>query len=99
MLGMSLVVLGVTFISLIFGELVPKRVALSHPEKIAILLAPAMKGLALLAGPLVLLLSKITEGVVKLLKLQANSSSVMTPEELQILISEGRQAGVFNRNE
>lgn len=89
----------ITYLSLIIGELVPKRIALSNPEKIASLAAPLMKKVAEITHPVVFILSKSTESVFKLLRLKANTDSLVTEEEVRILIREGTEIGVFNKTE
>jgi putative hemolysin len=93
------VVLGITFVSLILGELVPKRIGLNNPERIARLMAGPMNRLAWLASPLVRLLSASTELVLRLIRLKKPTDPPVTEEEVKVLIQEGVQAGVFHRHE
>jgi putative hemolysin len=97
--GVGLVVVAITFCSLILGELVPKRVALSNPEGIARVMAGPMARLAGWASPAVKLLSLATELVLRLLRLQPRPASPVTEEEVRALIREGREAGVFQQTE
>ncbi|MDX6751720.1 hemolysin family protein [Geminicoccaceae bacterium 1502E] len=97
--ALVLVVAGVTYLSLIVGELVPKRVALSHPEAIAGALAPLMALLARVAAPVVWLLRVSTEGMVRLLHVPAAPASQVSDEELRGLLKEGTEAGVFHPEE
>ena len=98
-IGIGVVVLGITFCSLILGELVPKRIALNNPERIARLMAAPMNQLARLAGPIVRLLSASTELVLRLIRLKQPQDPPVTEEEVKVLIQEGVQAGVFDRRE
>jgi putative hemolysin len=98
-IGIGTVVLGITFCSLILGELVPKRIGLSDPERIARLMAGPMSRLAWLASPLVRLLSASTELVLRIIRLKKPSNPPVTEEEVKVMIQEGVQAGVFDRHE
>jgi putative hemolysin len=98
-LGVGTVVLGITFCSLILGELVPKRIGLNNPERIARFMAGPMNRLAWLAAPLVRLLSASTELVLRLIRLEKPRDPAVTEEEVKGLIQEGVQAGVFDRRE
>lgn len=90
------VVLLVTYVSLIFGELVPKRVALTHPETLAVFVAPIMRFIAKALTPLVWLLRVSTDAVLKLLPVAAVPASAVTEDDVRALIAEGTQAGVFH---
>jgi putative hemolysin len=93
--GIGLTVVGITYLSLIIGELVPKRIALGQPERIAALVAGPMRGLAWLAAPAVWLLHISTEAVLRVLRLTDTDESTVTEDEVKALIAEGTQAGVF----
>jgi putative hemolysin len=98
-IGIGLVVLGITFASLILGELVPKRIGLNNPERIARLMAGPMNRLARLASPVVRLLIAATDLVLRLIRLKKPQDPPVTEEEVKLLIQEGVQAGVFDRLE
>ena len=98
-IGIGTVVVGITFCSLILGELVPKRIGLNNPERIARVMAVPMNRIAWLASPLVRLLSASTEFVVRLIRLKKPTDPPVTEEEVKVLIQEGVQAGVFDRRE
>ncbi|MDZ4736441.1 MAG: hemolysin family protein [Rhodospirillaceae bacterium] len=93
--GFALTVIAVTYVTLIVGELVPKRVALAKPERIAARVARPMKILAQAAGPAVWLLKVSTENVLALLGLKGVHRQPITEEELKSMIAEGTRAGVF----
>ena len=93
------VVLVITMISLIFGELVPKRVALSHSETLAIWVAPVMKVFARVMSPLVWLLRFLVDGVLKVLPVSSAPQASVTEDEVRALIAEGTQTGVFLASE
>lgn len=97
--GLVLVVLCITFLSLIIGELVPKRLALSAPERFASLLAGPMSLLATIARPAVKILGWSTEFVLRLLGAQRETASQVTEEEVRMLMQEGLTAGVFHKAE
>jgi putative hemolysin len=94
-IGVGVVVTLVTYFSLVIGELVPKRVALSNAERIAIGVAPLMDFISRVARPLVSLLSVSTELVVRLLGIKPASGPTITEEEVKILIDQGTQSGIF----
>lgn len=94
----ALLIVMVTALSLMFGELIPKRIALASPEALAALMAPVVALIETATSPLVWLLRTITDGVVKFLRLDRKRQNV-TEEELQSLIDEGAQAGVIEEEE
>jgi putative hemolysin len=94
----GLLIVMVTALSLMFGELIPKRIALAAPEPLAALMAPVVALIETVASPLVWLLRTITDGFVKLLHIDRKRQDV-TEEELQSLIDEGAEAGVIEEEE
>jgi putative hemolysin len=98
-LARTVIVVGITLASLIVGELVPKRLALVSPESIASAMAGPMRFLATISYPLVRLLAAITEGVVRMLGVKTSSEPPVTQEEINVLIKQGAEAGVFDEHE
>ncbi|HEY9668947.1 MAG TPA: hemolysin family protein [Coleofasciculaceae cyanobacterium] len=98
-IALFIVVLSITYLSLVFGELVPKRLALNHPEKIAAGVASLMRFLAKIAAPAVHLLSYSTEMVLRLLNVEQPKEPEITEEEIKILIEQGTEAGTFEEAE
>ncbi len=98
-LSVALMVLIVTYFSLIVGELVPKRLAMRSPEPIALFFARPMKVLSIVVFPLVKLLSLSTEVFVKLLGGSKGKEPSITEEEIQVLMEQGTEEGVFERAE
>ena len=96
MIGVGIVVIGITYLSLIIGELVPKRLALNAPERIATQVASPMRALSRAASPLVHVLEQSTAGILRLFRIQLQASPPITEEEVKILIEQGTQTGVFN---
>lgn len=92
--ALTLVVICITYLSLIIGELVPKQLALSRAETIAIWVALPMYWLARICSPLVTLLECSTQLVLRLLGAHQRSSHRMTEEELRSVIAEATEAGV-----
>lgn len=92
-------ILPITYLSLVLGELVPKRVALRSPERIAIWVAGPMSFLAKLFSPFVNLLSFSTEGILRLMGIRPTNEPPVTEEELQVLLDQGTQAGIFEASE
>lgn len=93
------VVVVITYFSLIFGELVPKRFALRHAEGIAAAVAPFMASLAVVGGPVVWLLRVSTLAVARLFGAHSDESNVVTEEDVKAMIAEGTQSGVFEPKE
>ena len=91
----ALVVVSITYASLVIGELVPKRIALHDPERIAAALAPFMRGVANVAAPAVWLLRISTEGLLGLIGLAGHRKMTVTEDEVRSLVAEGTRAGVF----
>ena len=98
-LALSTVVLAISFLSLLIGELVPKRLALDNPERIAAFVSPAMKILATVASPVVRLLSASTDLVLRLVGMKPSTHPPITEEEIKLLIGQGTVAGVFEEAE
>ena len=94
-IGLGIVVLVITYLSLVIGELLPKRLALGNPEQVASLVAPPMRALSRVAAPVVHLLSASTELLVRVLGIRPVKESPVTSEEIAILIEQGRDVGVF----
>ena len=92
----TLVVFLIGVMSLIFGELVPKRLALLRAEGISVAVAPLMTGLAFVASPLVWALGAATDGILKLLRAADDGGSQVTEEEVKTMIAEGAETGVFD---
>lgn len=99
LLGLALVVLPVTFLTLILGELVPKQLAVSHPERMSGLTAPFMRLLMQLTLPVVHLLSATTRLVVGLMRIKPPSEPNVTEEDIRGLIKEAVLYGEVQRSE
>ncbi|WP_298927256.1 hemolysin family protein [uncultured Ramlibacter sp.] len=95
----AIVVAVITFVTIIFGELVPKRIGQLYPESVARWVARPMVWLAKAAGPFVKLLSATTVGVLKLLKIDTTQTRGMTEEEIAHSLEEGVDAGVIEQHE
>lgn len=93
--GIGLTVIAITYLSLVLGELVPKRIALARPERMAMHAAGPMRALSLAAAPAVWLLRASTEGVLRRLGLGGAQATTITEDEVKALIAEGTRAGVF----
>ncbi|HXQ39262.1 MAG TPA: hemolysin family protein, partial [Anaerolineales bacterium] len=98
-IALAIVVIAITFFSIILGELVPKRIALHNPELIASALAGPMVIISKIFAPFVWLLGRITDFVLKTLGVQPGNEPPVTEEEIQLLIDQGTQAGVFEEAE
>lgn len=98
-LGVGTVVILITYLSLIVGELVPKQIALREPEVIAAKVAPAMVVLSRMAAPLVWLLDRSGRLVLKLLGQSGKSGDGVTDEEIRTVLAEAQSAGVIETEE
>jgi putative hemolysin len=95
----ALVVVIITILTIIFGELVPKRLGQMYPESVARLVSRPMNWLSLAARPLVVLLSLCTNGVLRLLGIRGGPSRAVTEEEIAASLEEGLDAGVIEAQE
>ncbi|MEO6546896.1 MAG: hemolysin family protein [Ferruginibacter sp.] len=94
-----LIVMIVTFLSIIIGELLPKRLGLIRAEKIARLVAAPMNFLSSVAYPIVWLLNKITNLTFKIFKIKESSENAVTEDEIKAMINEGSEHGTIEEEE
>lgn len=97
--SITAVVVGISYLSLIIGELVPKRIALSRPEIIASALARTMRVISRVAAPIEWVLSASSDLVLRLLPLSKNAHAPVTEEEINLMLREGAAAGHFHFKE
>ncbi len=97
--ALIIIVIIVTFLSILFGELVPKRLALLNPERIAKAVAKPIKALSTISYPLVWLLSNINIGIFKLFNLNTSEESYVTEDEIKAMINEGSELGTIEEEE
>jgi putative hemolysin len=97
--GVGLVVAGITYVSLILGELVPKQIALRNPERIAVKVAPAMSALAKIASPVIWFLDFSGRMVLRMLGQKPGSEQRVTEEEIRTLVAEAETAGILEPGE
>jgi putative hemolysin len=95
----ALVVLIITVLTIIFGELVPKRIGQMFPETVAAIVAPPMQWVSMATRPLVVLLSKTTEAILRLIGIKGHSNRPVTEEEIAASLEEGLDAGVIEAQE
>jgi putative hemolysin len=98
-LGFALVIVLTTYASLVIGELVPKQIALRAPERLAAFMALPMLWLARATAPFVWLLDRTSALIFRLLRLQRDSQSRVTAEELHFVVAEAHHAGVLEESE
>lgn len=98
-LGLGIAVALITYLSVVLGELVPKRLALVSPERIALVMAPAMNWLSRLTRPLVWLLTRSSDAVLALVPGRPDRGPPVTDEEIAVLMEQGAEAGVFHETE
>ena len=98
-LGVTVIVIFTTYLSLIVGELAPKAIALSNPERIASTIAGPMQRLSWLAGPVVAFLDASTQAVLRILGQQSKERPPVTEDEIKVLLRRGAEAGTFDEEE
>ncbi len=94
-----IIVAVITFLSIVFGELIPKKLGLKYPEKTAIIIAKPMYWLSVLASPFVWLLTVTNEGILKLFGIRDDEKEVITEEEIKSIIKEGKEGGIIEEKE
>ncbi|MCH5596563.1 hemolysin family protein [Niabella ginsengisoli] len=94
----TVVVILITYFSLVFGELIPKRIGLSSPEKIAKYVAAPMRIVSWITFPFIWLLTKSTGLIAKIFKIKTDNSQV-TEEEIKAIINEGTEQGTLEETE
>lgn len=94
-LGMGVTVVAITTLTLVVGELVPKRIALARPERVASLAAGPMQALSRISAPAAWALHASTEGALRFLGLAGARESTVTEDEVKSLIAEATRAGIF----
>ena len=97
--GIVIVVLGISYFSLVFGELFPKRVGLNSPERIASAVATPMNLISRIASPVIFLLGASTDLLLMIMDIKPPVEPPVTEEEVKILLEEGTRAGVFEETE
>ncbi|MDH0646384.1 hemolysin family protein [Pseudomonas sp. GD03858] len=94
----AVVVIVITYVSIVIGELVPKRIGQINPEGVACLVARPMVSLAFLTRPFVAVLSWSTQTILRIMGVRAVDNSGVTEEEIQAMLEEGSEAGVIEQN-
>ncbi len=97
--AMLIVVAAITFFSIVLGELVPKQLALSRPEKVAAFTVPVLDVCAMIFKPVVTLLSRTTALVLKMVRAERHDEPAVTEEEIRILLEEGEKNGIVAQSE
>ncbi len=97
--SLAIVVVAITFFTMIFGELVPKQLALRNPEAVALVVAGPLAFASRVGAPVVWVLSGISSVVVRLFGVHTTERQVVTEDELKILLAEGAEEGVLEHEE
>lgn len=97
--ALAIVVAGITFVSIVLGELVPKRIAMLYPETMAAMIARPLQFMARLAHPFVRLLAMTTDGIMRVLGMHHHKDETPTEEDVTGMIKESADAGVFEKAE
>ncbi|WP_028884367.1 hemolysin family protein [Taylorella asinigenitalis] len=98
-ISLAIVVISITFLSIVFGELVPKRLAIHYPERIANLISRPMTILSKAVAPFVWILSFSTNLVLKLIGISKKEENSLTEEDISGILHEGASAGLFEKTE
>ncbi|NOL48697.1 hemolysin family protein [Pelistega europaea] len=97
--SLAIVVIGITLASLILGELVPKRIAMHYPERVAMFIALPMTWLSRIVSPFVWILSISTDFILRLFGMSGQKSDTLTEEDISGILNEGATAGLFEKTE
>lgn len=98
-IAVSVIVVTLTFFSLVLGELVPKRIGLTMPEKISKILSFPMYWISIIAAPFIWLLTFTADVIIKLFRIKASTDSKITEEEIKAIIQEGTDGGAIQEIE
>ncbi|MBF2062848.1 MAG: HlyC/CorC family transporter [Calothrix sp. C42_A2020_038] len=98
-ISVGIIVTIITYLSLVVGELVPKRMALNNPEKIVCAVAKPMRSLSFITGPFVNVLSFSTDALLNILGIRVTEEEKMTEEEIKLLIEQATELGTFEESE
>lgn len=98
-IALVVVSLAITYFSLVIGELIPKRLALTNPERISTTMAQFMKVLSKLASPIIFILSRSTDAGIRLLGVHPSEEPPVTEEEVKVLMRQGTTVGIFQETE
>ncbi len=98
-ISVGVVVLVTTYLSLVIGELVPKRLAMNNPEQLASAVAPFMRSLSRVTSPIVRLLGLSTDLVIRLLGTKEDAGAPVSEEEIRLLLDQGTEVGIFGPEE
>ena len=88
-----------SFFTLVFGELVPKRLAMKHYEKIAFATIGVIRGISIVTSPFVKLLTKVTNGISKIFGVGENEEETVTEEEIKMMVDQGEEKGTIKEEE
>lgn len=98
-ISLGIVVISITYLSLIIGELIPKQLALKNPERVACLIAVPMRSLSIAMYPIVRFLTFSTNIIIRIFGIKDGLSPAVTEEEIKVMLEEGTRAGTFNEVE
>ena len=99
--AVSIVVITIvlSFFTLIFGELVPKRIAMKNSERVAFFSIGIIRAISIIAAPFVKLLTAVTNGISKLLGIDEHEEEIVTEEEIKMMIDQGKEKGTIEESE
>jgi putative hemolysin len=98
-IGFTVIVLVITFFSIVFGELIPKQLALINPERIALAVAGTMRFLSAVFRPIVFVLSTVSSGLLRIFGVSSTRPQPVSEEEIKVMIDQGIEHGMFEEAE
>ena len=98
-ISLALVVVSITYFSIIIGELIPKQLALKDPERVACIIALPMRTLSVIMYPIVRFLTFSTNIIIRTFRIKDSTNPSVTEEEIKVMLEEGTKAGTFNEVE
>ena len=97
--GIIMITIVLSFFTLIFGELVPKRIAMKNSERVAFFSIGIIRAISIIAAPFVKLLTAVTNGISKLLGIDEHEEEIVTEEEIKMMIDQGKEKGTIEESE
>ena len=94
-ISIILITIILSFFTLVFGELVPKRLAMKHYEKISFATIGVIRGISIITSPFVKLLTNVTNGISKIFGVGENEEETVTEEEIKMMIDQGKEKGTI----
>src|SRR5699024_8840534 len=99
-IAVVVITIALSYFTLVFGELVPKRVAMKDPDKVSLTISGVISFISKFFNPMVWLLTKSTNGILRLLRIDPNAiEEVVTEEDIRMMVDQGSEGGAINPSE